>query len=287
MALTTVRSAQLLDNSIVNADIASSAAIASSKLNLTAITNFGLRSTGSGAFDLTLANTEDLTAGKTLTIKVNDAARTIDLGGNLTLANAFITSGNFSLTLVVTALTSLTLPTTGTLATLLGIETLTNKTLTATSNTVTAKALFSATTTVDVFAATAPTSGQVLTATGASAATWQTPSSPVAPNVVALTDGANIATDASLGNEFTVTLAGNRTLDNPTNPTNGQKNIWRFKQDATGGRTITLGSAFRLGTDITAVTLTADANAIDYMTAVYSSVDTKWDVVGFIRGYGV
>lgn len=39
-----------------------------------------------------------------------------------------------------------------------------------------AKALKSATTNVDVSAATAPSSGQVLTATGASTATWQTPS---------------------------------------------------------------------------------------------------------------
>ena len=38
-------------------------------------------------------------------------------------------------------------------------------------------ALKSATTTIDVASATAPTTGQVLTATGASAATWQTPSS--------------------------------------------------------------------------------------------------------------
>lgn len=40
----------------------------------------------------------------------------------------------------------------------------------------TARNLKSATTNVDVSAATAPTSGQVLTATGGSAATWQTPS---------------------------------------------------------------------------------------------------------------
>lgn len=40
-----------------------------------------------------------------------------------------------------------------------------------------AKALQSATTNVDVSAATAPSSGQVLTATGTTAATWQTPSS--------------------------------------------------------------------------------------------------------------
>mgnify|MGYP000101888163 CR=1 FL=1 len=38
-----------------------------------------------------------------------------------------------------------------------------------------ANAIKSATTTVDVVSATAPTTGQVLTATGASAATWQTP----------------------------------------------------------------------------------------------------------------
>lgn len=54
----------------------------------TAITSLGVRSTGSGAFDMTIANTEDLSAGRTLTIKLNDAARTLDLGGNLTTAGA-------------------------------------------------------------------------------------------------------------------------------------------------------------------------------------------------------
>lgn len=54
----------------------------------TGLTSLGIRSTGSGAFDLFFANTENLTAGRTLTLKVNDAARTIDLSGNLTLAGA-------------------------------------------------------------------------------------------------------------------------------------------------------------------------------------------------------
>ena len=97
----------------------------------TALTGLGIRSTGTGAFDLTLANTENLAAGRTLTITVNDAARTVDLGGNLTLANAFVTSGAFSMTLTATAATNVTLPTTGTLATLGGTETLTNKSLTS------------------------------------------------------------------------------------------------------------------------------------------------------------
>ncbi len=103
--------------------------------------------------------------------------------------------------------------------------------------------------------------------------------------VVALTDAANIATNASAGTMFTVTLAGNRTLDNPTLPIDGMKRLWRFKQDATGSRTITLGSAFRFGTDLIAITLTTTANKADYMGAVYNSTDSKWDVVAFMKGY--
>lgn len=54
----------------------------------TAITSLGIRSTGSGAFDLTIANSENLTAGRTLTITTFDTARTLALGGNLTLVGA-------------------------------------------------------------------------------------------------------------------------------------------------------------------------------------------------------
>lgn len=61
-----------------------------------------------------------------------------------------------------------------TFAVLAAAQSFTNKTLTDTTNNITARSLKSATTTVDVSAATAPTSGQVLTATGASTATWQT-----------------------------------------------------------------------------------------------------------------
>ena len=121
----------------------------------TAITSLGIRSTGSGAFDLTLANTENLSAGRTLTLTLNNAARTLNLGGDLTTggtfstgstfsttgafstagafttAAAFTTSGANALTLTTTGSTNVTLPTTGTLATLAGSETFTNKTLTS------------------------------------------------------------------------------------------------------------------------------------------------------------
>lgn len=74
-----------------------------------ALQAWGIRSSGAGAFDLSFANTENLTAGRTLTLKLNDANRTIELAGNLTLAGAY------SLTLTQTAATSVTLPAAGTL----------------------------------------------------------------------------------------------------------------------------------------------------------------------------
>lgn len=56
---------------------------------------------------------------------INNSGKTITLGGN------FITSGAFALTLTLTAITSVTLPTSGTLATLTGTETLSGKTVEA------------------------------------------------------------------------------------------------------------------------------------------------------------
>jgi len=60
-------------------------------------------------------------------------------------------------------------------ATIAGVETLTNKTLTSTTNSINSSGLHSATTVVDVIAATAPTNGQVLTASSSTAASWVTP----------------------------------------------------------------------------------------------------------------
>ena len=85
---------------------------------------------------------------------------------------------------------------------------------------------------------------------------------------VALVDGANISTDASLSNFFTVTIAGNRTLDNPTNLVNGALLQYRIKQDATGSRTMSFGSKFKFPSGI-APTLTSNANAVDFLSCVY------------------
>jgi hypothetical protein len=104
-------------------------------------------------------------------------------------------------------------------------------------------------------------------------------------SVVSLTDAATIATDASLGNEFIVTLGGNRTLGAPTNPTDGQKAIWRFKQDATGGRILTFNAVFRFGLSVPSIVLTTTALKTDYMGAIYNATDSVWDVVAFVDNY--
>lgn len=80
--------------------------------------------------------------------------------------------------------------------------------------------------------------------------------------VVALTDGSTITPDFSAGNNFSVTLGGNRTLANPTNLTAGQGGAITVTQDGTGGRTLAFGSNWKFPGG-TAPTLTTTAAAVD------------------------
>lgn len=103
--------------------------------------------------------------------------------------------------------------------------------------------------------------------------------------VFALTDAANIATDVSLGNTFTVTLGGNRNLSAPTNPIDGQKITYRVKQDATGGRGLTFDAVFNFGLDIIAFVTSSGANKTDYIGCIYNGATSKWDVVAVSKGF--
>lgn len=105
---------------------------------------------------------------------------------------------------------------------------------------------------------------------------------------VTLTDASTIATDASTGSRFRVTLAGNRTLGAPTNPTDNQQCVWELIQDGTGTRTLALDTGtggFIFGTDITSITLTTTASKTDFLTAIYNSTANRWRVMGFLKGY--
>ncbi|OYW56776.1 MAG: hypothetical protein B7Z29_01800 [Hyphomicrobium sp. 12-62-95] len=81
---------------------------------------------------------------------------------------------------------------------------------------------------------------------------------------VPLTDAATIAWDMATAFDLRVTLAGNRTLANPTNVVIGKKGRLRVIQDATGGRTLSFGSAYSF-VGKAAPTLTTTANAVDWL----------------------
>jgi hypothetical protein len=78
---------------------------------LSGITALAIRDT-SAAFDVTLAATSStaLTAGRTLTLDMINAARSIKLAGNIDLSGNFTTTGSNALTLTTTGATTATLP---------------------------------------------------------------------------------------------------------------------------------------------------------------------------------
>ena len=80
--------------------------------------------------------------------------------------------------------------------------------------------------------------------------------------ITTLTDGANVSVDLSASNNYALTLAGNRTLDNPTNIVAGQSGSIFIVQDATGSRTLAYGTYYDFAGG-TAPTLSTAADAVD------------------------
>lgn len=101
-------------------------------------------------------------------------------------------------------------------------------------------------------------------------------------SITPLTDAASIATDMALNNFFSVTLAGNRTLANPTNIVAGQSGSIFITQDATGTRTLAYGSYWDFAGG-TAPTLSIAANAVDRLdyvvrtaTSIHAVLTRAW-----------
>lgn len=82
-----------------------------------------------------------------------------------------------------------------------------------------------------------------------------------------LTDAATISWNLDVDPNATVTLGSNRTLANPTNMKGGGTYYLIVKQDATGSRTLSYGTAFKWSGG-TAPVLTTTVNAIDILTFI-------------------
>ena len=104
----------------------------------------------------------------------------------------------------------------------------------------------------------------VTTSVASSITAAKTFTAPVIGNVTSLTDAANIAIDMGVGNNFAFTLAGNRTLEAPTNATPGQTGYIYITQDGTGSRTLAFNNAY-IFVSGTAPTISTAAGAKDLL----------------------
>lgn len=121
---------------------------------------------------------------------VNNGSYTITLGGNISTAGAVTHSGAFSQTFIATGNTSVTLPTSGTLATLAGSEALSNKTISASSF-----------------------SGTTISASGAVTFTSSTDATALGTAPVILSGGLSVAKAMFIGTNITGSGASTSTID--------------------------------------------------------------------------
>ena len=93
-------------------------------------------------------------------------------------------------------------------------------------------------------------------------------------SITALSDGANISVDLSANNHFSVTLEGNRTLDNPSNIVAGTSGSFFITQDGVGSRTLSYGGYydFASGEAPTLTTTAAAVDRIDYIARTTTSL---------------
>ena len=93
--------------------------------------------------------------------------------------------------------------------------------------------------------------------------------------ITTLTDAASIAVDFALGNNFLVTIGGNRTLAAPTNAVAGQTGQIYVIQDGTGSRTLSYNSAYQFvsGAAPTLSTGAADVDILVYSTRSATTID--------------
>ena len=91
--------------------------------------------------------------------------------------------------------------------------------------------------------------------------------------ITTLTDAASITNNFALGNNFLVTLGGNRTLAAPTNAVAGQRGTIHIIQDGTGSRTLGYNTAWQF-VSATVPTLSTGAGDVDILCYIARSSTT-------------
>ena len=91
--------------------------------------------------------------------------------------------------------------------------------------------------------------------------------------ITTLTDAASVEIDFALGNNFLVTLAGNRTLAAPTNAVAGQSGTIHIIQDGTGSRTLGYNTVWQF-VSATVPTLSTGASDVDILCYIARSSTT-------------
>jgi len=91
--------------------------------------------------------------------------------------------------------------------------------------------------------------------------------------ITTLTDAASITNDFALGNNFLVTLGGNRTLAAPTNAVAGQSGTIHIIQDGTGSRTLGYNTVWQF-VSATVPTLSTGASDVDILCYIARSSTT-------------
>ena len=92
--------------------------------------------------------------------------------------------------------------------------------------------------------------------------------------------------DASLGNDFRVTIAGNRTMGNPANPSNGQQIIFQVTQGSGGSFTLSWGSSYEFSAGLPQPSLSTTAGQTDLLGFIYNAAKGTWLLAAFVNGFG-
>ena len=127
--------------------------------------------------------------------------------------------------------------------------------------------------------------GSVLAKASPAAAATTIQQGAMAPAVVKLTDATTITVDASLGNDFRVTLATNRTMGNPANPTDGQQVIFQITQGTAGSAAINWGSGYEFSNGLPQPPLSTAAGQTDLLGFIYNAAKGTWLLAAFVNGF--